>query len=380
MKKAAFFAIHLLLIIGLAGCSIDLDQPSIATPSSEVASASPTFSPDVRLANTTPSAITTTVPITWSALNLTGSLVYISPPSAGDVSFYISIERLDLTIGEITPIFTTTGDDWIFYVSVSPDAKQLVMSYTPPAQPGSVSNRALYTMPLDATVPPQPLFTPATPDDHYVQAEWSPDGKYIYYAHYNSNDPFDAKLNPAYDIFRITYPDGQSEKIVDHGFWPRISSDGAKLVYVSIEPVSGLNELFITNADGSNPQKITLSGFDAPEVIDAPIFSADGQSILFSAPPPPQAYQPNWLDKLMGIRVAKAHNVPSDWWSVPITGGVPIRLTQIQTINLFASSSPDKKHIASVSGEGIFVMDLDGSDLTRLLFNSGVSGTVSWIP
>ena len=378
MKIAFSLALYCLAILCLFGCSIDLDQPAIATPSSEFGSASPTFSPDVSPGNATPSAITTTIPVTWSGLNLTGSLVYISPPSAGDVSFFRSIETLDLTTGEITPIFTTSGDDWIFYMSVSPDAKQLVMSYTPPAQSGSVSNRALYIMPLDATVPSHQLFTPATPDDHYVQAEWSPDGKYIYYAHYNSNDPFDAQLNPAYDIFRMSYPYGQPEKIADHAFWPRISSDSTRLVYVSLDPVTGRSELVIANADGSNAQ--VISGSSIPDLIDAPIFSPGGQSILFSAPVPIQSYQPKWFDKLMGIQVVKAHNVPSDWWSVPVTGGVPARLTQIQTINLFASISPDKKHIASVSGEGIFVMDLDGSNLTRLLFDPGVSGTVNWIP
>ena len=81
----------------------------------------------------------------------------------------------------------------------------------------------------------------------------------------------------------------------------------------------------------------------------------------------------------MGIQVAKAHNVPSDWWSVPVTGGVPAQLTNIQTINLFASISPDEKHIVSVSGDGLFVMDLEGSNLTQLVTDSGVHGTVSWI-
>jgi len=176
----------------------------------------------------------------------------------------------------------------------------------------------------------------------------------------------------------MSYPDGQPEKIADHAFWPRISSDSTRLVYVSLDPVTGSNELVIANADGSNPQ--VISGSSMPDLIDAPIFSPDGRSILFSAPPPPQAYQPDWLEKLMGIQVVKAHNVPSDWWSVPVTGGVPARLTQIQTINLFASIAPDKKHIASLGEEGIFVMDLDGSNLTRLIIDPGVSGTVSWIP
>ena len=377
MKKIFSLSLYCLVFLCLSGCSIDLGQPALATPGSEVPSASPTFSPDVA-GNTPPSAITTTVPVTWSGLNLTGSLVYISPPVTGDVSFFISIRKLNLITGEITPIFTTTGDDWIFYVSVSPDAKQLVMSYTPPKQSDSASNRALYIMPLDASAPPQPLFPAPTLDDHYVQAEWSPDGEYIYYAHYNNKDQPTGQLYPAYDIFRMAYPNGPPEKIADLAFWPRLSSDSSRLVYISLDPVTGSNELVIANSDGSNAQVISDSSI--PDIIDAPIFSPDGQSILFSAPGPVQSYQPKWFDKLMGIRIVKAHNVPSDWWQVPISGGAPTRLTQIQTINLFASISSDEKHLASLSGEGIFVMDLDGSNLTRLLFDPGVSGTVNWIP
>ena len=178
----------------------------------------------------------------------------------------------------------------------------------------------------------------------------------------------------------MSYPNGAPEKIADHAFWPRLSSDSTRLLYVSLDPVSGRNELFQANADGSNPQPVVFSGPWIPDLIDAPIYSPDGGSILFSAPGPVQSYQPKWFDKLMGIRIVKAHNVPSDWWRVSVSGGVPTRLTQIQTINLFASISSDKKHIASLSGEGLFVIDPDGSNLTRLLFAPGVSGTVSWIP
>ena len=329
---------------------------------------------------TVPTASTRTVPVTWSGLNLTGSLVYISPPVTGEASFFIRIQKLNLMTGEITPIFTTSGYDWIYYVSVSPDARQLVMSYMPPPQGDVTSSRALYMMSLDGTTPPRALFSPPTPDDHYVHAEWSPDGKYIYYAHYNFNVRLPGRFEPVYDIFRMSYPDGQTEKIADNAFWPRISSDSMKLVYVSINPESGKNELYVADADGSNSKRIILSGSSAPEIIDAPIFSPDGGSIIFSAPPPVQAYQPNWLDRLMGIRVVKAHEIPSDWWSVPIVGGTPTRLTQLQTIRLFASLSPDKKHLASLSGEGIFVMDQVGSNLTQLLSDPGVSGTVNWIP
>jgi Tol biopolymer transport system component len=380
MKIYFLLVIYVLLVLCLLGCSIDVAQPAASSPVSAVGSASPILPPVVSPGNTTPSAIPTTIPVTWSVLNLTGSLVHISPPVTGDVSFFISIRKLNLITGEIRPVFTTTGDDWIYYVSVSPDARQLVMSYVPPSQTGVPPSRALYTIPLDGTSPPQLLFSPPTPDDHYVHAEWSPDGKYIYYAHYNSNNRLPGMLDPVYDIFRMRYPEGQAEKIADNAFWPRISSDSTNLVYVSINPASGKNELYMTNADGSNARRIVLSGSSAPEIIDAPIFSPDGQSVIFSAPPPPQAHRLNWFEKLMGIQVVKAHSVPSDWWSVPVTGGEPTRLTQLQTIRLFASISLDKKHIASLSGEGIFVMDQMGSNLMQLLFDPGVSGTVSWIP
>ena len=374
MKRKLSYILYSLLVISMFGCSIDVAQPVVPTPSSEFGPIPPTL--PVSTDNRTPSASSTTIPVTWESLNLTGRLVYASV-SLTDVT-PINIQLLDLIAGEIKTIFTTTGDAWVFYLTISPDGEQLVMSYAPASTSTEIPSRALYTLPVDGTTPPQLLFQPPTPDDHYIHVEWSPDGKYIYYVHYNNKDR--QQPYPVYDMFRMAYPDGQPEKVADKAFWPRISADSTKLVYVSLDPASGVNELVLANADGSNPQKITLSGPMIPGIIDAPIFSPDGTSILFSAPPPAQAYQPDWLDKLMGIRIAKAHAIPSDWWSVPVAGGELTRLTQIQTINLFASISPDKQRLASVSGEGLFVMGLDGSNLTQLLFNPGVSGTVSWIP
>lgn len=373
MIKNFYLRRFILFALALSGCSINVAQPAVSTP---VVSSSPTSL--VSTSNATPSVAGTNIPVTWANLNLTGSLVYASVPLT-DIT-PVSIQTLDLSTGEIKAMFTTTGDAWAYYMTVSPDGKQLVMSYAPPSEGVAVSNRALYTMALDGTTSPQLLFQPSTPDDHYIQAEWSPDGRYLYYVHYNNQERGEGQLYPAYHLFRIEYPNGQPEKIAEKAFWPRLSADSSKLVYVSLDPATGLNELFLANADGSNSQKVTLSGSYVPGVIDAPIFSPDGESILFSAPPPPQAYHPNWFELLMGIQVAKAHSIPSDWWSVPVTGGELTRLTQIQTINLFASMAPDQSRIASVSGEGLFVMNWDGSDITQLLFNPGVSGTVSWIP
>ena len=82
----------------------------------------------------------------------------------------------------------------------------------------------------------------------------------------------------------------------------------------------------------------------------------------------------------MGIQVAKAHDVPQIGGRCRSQAGRPHSWLNIQTINLFASISPDKRHFASLSGEGLFVMDLDGSNPTQLVSDPGVHGTISWIP
>ncbi len=376
MKKKPSIALYLSMILSLIGCSIDVSQPTQATsiPNSGFVDSTPAIDSN----NATSPASGSTRPITWAGLNLSGRLVYSRVSSNNDVSA-LSVETLNLTTGEIKAIFIAPDDAWVYYTTVSADGKQLIMSYVPPSQSGPSGNQALYILPLDGSAAPQFLVMPPTEYDQYIQVEWSPDGKYIYYIHSNYNDQPEGQIFPNYEIFRMTYPDGQPEKIAEHAFWPRVSSDSSKLVYVTLDPVTGGNELFVADADGGNTRQIELSGETVPGIKDAPLFSPDGQSIFFSAPSPTQSYQPNWLDKLMGVQIAKAHNLPSDWWTVPVSGGEPTQLTHIQSAGLFGSISPDQKHLVSFSQDGLFVMDLDGSNLTMLIPDPGGS-TVNWIP
>ena len=357
-----------------------VESPPSAAPKGTAQTASITTTPPQESPSATANLSvfpTTQIPVTWIDLNLSGKLIFTSSPTEEN-TITSKIQILDLTTGDIATLFSMPKA-WIFYTTVSPDGKWLAMSYSPPAQANTTSNRALYILPLDASSPPQPLVNPPTPDDHYTQVEWSPDGKYIYFVHYNHNQS-EGKVYETYQINRMTYPNGAPEVILDHALWPRESGDATKLAYVTLDPDSGRNELWLANSDGSNSQQVALTGASIPEIIDAPLFSPDGQAILFSAPSPDQAYQPNWFDKLLGIQVAEAHNDPSDWWSVPISGGTPTQLTNIEATDLYASLSPDKKYLASVEEGEIFVMGLDGSNVTPILSDPDIHGTVSWIP
>jgi len=363
------------MIFNLVGCSIDVNQPVVATVSAENPVAFPTSGPGADQP-TPPSG--SSRPVTWAGLNLTGRLVYTRVSSNDDVSA-LSVETLDLVTGEIKTIFTAPEDAWIYYSAVSPDGSQLVISYVPPSETNPNRNQALYILPMDGSAPPHLLITPPTEFDQYIQVEWSADGKYLYYVYNNYKNQPANQIYPNYKIFRMVYPDGQPEQIAENAFWPRVSPDSASLVYVALDPNTGTGDLIVANTDGTNAHAIKTGGSDDPGIKDAPIFSPDGESILFSAPSPQQSYKPNWLDQIMGVQIGKAHSVPSDWWSVAVTGGEATRLTSIQSTSLFGSIAPDKEHLVSFSLEGLFVMELDGSNLTALIPDPGGS-TVDWLP
>ncbi len=375
MKRIVSTVLYLLLLLLLVGCSIDISQPTTISTPTYAGGPTP-------LSNgagvPTLSSSDSSRAVAWAQLHLTGRLVYTRLSSNNDIP-ELNIETLDLTTGEIHKVFTAPEDAWIYYSAVSPDGQQVIISYVPPSSSSPSRNQVLYRVPIDGSAPPELVVTPASESDQYIQVEWSPDGKYLYYVYNNySTQPAD-QIFPNYRIFRMAYPNGEPEQILEHAFWPRVSPDSSKLVYVSVDPVTGKNDLFVANADGTNAQEIDLGSLQASSIKDAPFFTSDGQSVLFNAPGPTQSYQPNWLDRLMGVQIAKAHGLPSDWWSVPVSGGEPRRLTQIQSMYLFGRMSPDKQHVVSYSMQGLFVMDLDGSNLTSIIPDPS-GNTVDWLP
>ena len=222
MRKVCKLLTYVISVGAILGaCSIGSSQ--IATPqSTEVAStpSTPTTNTSQQMRIGNPLLATTTIPVTWSNLNLTGKLVYISAQEGGSGNPILSIQSLDLVTGGITTIFQGPEISWVYYATVSPDQKQLIMSYSSPPENQNPVNELLYTLPVDGSTTPQFFVLPPTIFDRYIQAEWSPDGKYIYYVHSNyQNQPLEQHY-PIYEILRVAYPNGQPEKVADQAFWP----------------------------------------------------------------------------------------------------------------------------------------------------------------
>ena len=365
MRKCLFL---LLLVFTLSACALQLNQPAIA----------PSPSPS-------PKPQGTQIPVTWSDLKLTGKLVYIGQEDTPD-RIFMTIQSLDLQTGQLSTIFRAPDQAWIYALTFSPDYKQLIMSYASPTDKAGLGVPALYTMPADGSQPPKLLFAPPSKDDQYFQPFWaSVSGKdYVYYAHAISQGPSKAGTqNLSLELYRMALPNGQPEKLARNAFWPTVSANGSRLVYVAIDENLGTNKLVSADPDGSNAHEVAATGDWVPHYIDAPHFLPDDKTILFSAVSISQsmASKPSWLDALLGVTVASAHNVPSDWWSVSADGGPVTQLTHLQTTALFASLLPDQQHIASYSGGGLFVMNLDGSGVQMLDKDTGgIPSSLQWIP
>jgi hypothetical protein len=360
----------LIFTIVISSCTIDINQPSAPSPTA------------LSEGNTTPqttngtlSPFTTILPVTWGSLNLAGKLVYTSAVFQNQ-SVSMGIRLLDLKTGNVSTIFQTPNGGWIDAVAVSPDHQQMILSYVPPMNTPYGGIRALYRLPVDGSGSPQLLFAPASEYDQYYQPEWSPDGNFLYFTHLNNNQGL-----LTYDIWRMPFPSGKPAKLADQASWPRVSEDGTRLVYVWINSGTDVNRLVLANADGTDASKLPLKG-TSTSIIDAPMFSADNQFIFFSAPNLGQSSTPGVIPVRLNVSKPLANgSIPSDWWSVPVTGGKIKQLTNIRSLALFGNYSPDKKHIALYSADGIFVMYPDGSGLTELVDEVGqVGGTVSWIP
>jgi Tol biopolymer transport system component len=180
----------------------------------------------------------------------------------------------------------------------------------------------------------------------------------------------------------MAYPSGQPAAVVEDAFWPRISPDGQHLVFVHYDYQSGMQTLFVANADGTGQRQIPLPA--TFQSSDSPIFAPDEKSIVFSGINPVGVPALSWLDQLLGVRTAYADGSPADWWSVPVSGGTPKQLNHVSDSSMYGNFAPDGKHIAYISASGLFVMKPDGTDIIQLLSSVDLPGsvgsaTVDWI-
>ncbi|MCI0395418.1 MAG: hypothetical protein L0332_01330 [Chloroflexi bacterium] len=339
-----------------AGEGEEAETPAATGPATEEA-VEPTDTPAATLA-----------PPPWADFNLSGTLVYIA-----FVGEQQNLLRLDLVTGEETTLFDPPDEAWLSDVAVSPDGNQLVLTYAPPPPEGQTQFgfTDLYLMPADGSAEPRPLLLRSAPSETYFNVSW-PTDEHIYYAHLTPRTLDDGTIMYVSQVERVQVAENEVEVIAEAAAWPRVSSDGSRLAYVTDE-----NELTVADADGADPQVILDPAFFP--AVDAPVFSPDNSLLYFSAIEPEPASSFSLWDWLMGVKVAYAHTVPSDWWRIPADGsGTPERLTNIYEIGMYGDFGPEGRYLAFITTQGVQIMNPDGTGLFRLR-SIAATGTLNWV-
>ncbi|HEY0405728.1 MAG TPA: protein kinase [Pyrinomonadaceae bacterium] len=142
-----------------------------------------------------------------------------------------------------------------------------------------------------------------------VGMSWTPNGQIVYSSVVGGN----------WDLWMMN-ADGSNPKQLTFDSrsnrFPVVSPDGRYIVFVSDR--AGIDHIWRINSDGSNPKQLTSADGDA-----LPSFSPDGQWVFYTS---------------------VAGGKPSAW-KVPIEGGAAVQVSQAQTPG--AVVSPDAKLIAS---------------------------------
>lgn len=281
------------------------------------------------------------------------------------------ISRYDLQSQTVERIFAVPDNGWVSHIDATQDG-QLLMAYAPPPSQGEIQfgYTSLYLTAQDDTAVSTELIQKEQQEAVLFNPILSPSGDQIYFS-YVSPDKDNVQFS--LDLRRLDRQSGQVSIITKDAIWPRLSADGEKVVYVSVNPESLGDALWLADADGRNAKSILNS--DMFQAVDVPMFSPDGRWIYFSAA---KATNITWWERLLGVQIAAAHDIPSDWYRIPVNGGRPEQLTTISETGLYGAFSPDGQFIAFATFNGLYLMRPDGSSVEKIL-EVGATSSLSWI-
>jgi Tol biopolymer transport system component len=274
---------------------------------------------------------------TWSVAEEAGGTIGADGLfTAGDTpGAYADSVQVEVSQGGVT--VNATG-------SVTVEQERLLFRST-----RDTENGELYVMNLDGTELTRVTFNGAT---EFV-LNWSPDGRRVLYDAFALNGGIFATNDDG--NWSVLLTENQFEFANLYASW---SPDGQKIAFVRWTFATGVQDLYVMDADGGNETRITNTPNDDEFV---PAWSPDGQQIAYDLTP---AGENGFI------------------YVINPDGTGPRQLTIHEANDTGPVWSPDGSEIAFTSArngnQNIFVMNADGTNISQLTASSAFDVDPSW--
>jgi Tol biopolymer transport system component len=226
----------------------------------------------------------------------------------------------------------------------------------------------IYTANLDGSNP-QPLIEHAVQSEFLRWPTWLPDGKSMVVQAQTPDASFA-------HIAKIDLASSTRTTVAENAVSPTISPDGSTLAYVTQDPASGEQAIWLAPTTGGPPQKILTSNADLA-YFGYLSFSPDGSQLVFGAA------QPKTTSLAAGgagvakvglttgaqvpdIRLLLTDGLPEDPWIVNRDGSNLHKLTGLGEDQPSFAWSSDGKWIYSWGGTGLWQINLQSGKKSKL--------------
>lgn len=180
-------------------------------------------------------------------------------------------------------------------------------------------------------------------------------------------------------LTRVDLSTGDVEPVVVGATEPAVSWDGAAVAWVTVNPETGDRTLALGDGDAQLMRTLIPTGDHLD--IDQPFFSPDAQTLYYVAITQGPASAATWLLDLLipSAHAHSNHDLPADWWQVPVDGGTPTQLTNLFTIHYDGRADPAGDWLFIATREGVQQVNVATGE-SEVVLKSRTIRALDWLP
>ncbi len=280
--------------------------------------------------------------------------------------------QVDLANGERSRWWDMPDVGYVGGITASPDGNSIVIAYEPHMPDESPTSSTDLVLLSDPPTQATPIIERAILSEVYEHPVWSPDGAWLYFAHYVlQRDENGGVQGFTQTVERVPDDDFNAlpEVVIDNAVELSIADDMSAVTYVYFDPQDYTYSLRVADVNGENAREI-LPG-DLFESLSSPHFSPDGRTVYFGAS---GALNVPTAD----LPTVDAHGAPWDIWQVDVASGDYSQLTNLGIDGPDLAWSPDGNFLAILALEGVYIYDMGANKLYRVA-DSTSEGEIIWL-